>query len=617
VAEAKIGGYAGKFLRLDLTFERLWDQVFDEETLRKYIGGTGIGAKILYDEVSPKACWSDPVNRLTIASGPLGGTRVPGSGTISLVTKGALTNGATSVQANGLLGAYLKFSGYDGIIVQGAARRWLYLHIEDDKAELRDANHLLGRDTYETSDLIKEELEKKEMQMSALSIGPAGEHLVKFAGVFVDKGHSASHNGPGAVMGSKKLKAIAVARGRKRVLVKDIKRLKATINGFYIMEGSKNFKGTLGIVHNRLTSDTAPGQLPIKNYLTNVWDIPEDKVSKFSAEYIRGHFEPRRSPCWGCQATHSTMMTIPSGPYAGMEIEEPEYEQMAAWGPIIDNKDAASAATLSSVCDRLGFENNEAGWLIAWVMECYEKDLLTKEDTSGLDMRWGNVEATRQMLYMVAHRQGFGDVLAEGVMRASQRIGGKAAECAIYTRKGNTPRGHDHRTLWSEMFDTVVSNTGTIETHRILMKPKAEGPGNPMETSTAVALTKGIMEFDDSLGTCRFNTRMDIAFGAEAVSAVTGWDFTPEEGKDVGLRAVNLMKSFNLRSGITKDLDYPSTRYGSTPVDGPTKGISIMPHWEKMLENYYNLMGWHVKTGKPLPETLKRLSLEHVIKDLW
>ncbi len=617
MSETKTCGYAGKFLRLDLTSERLQDHIFGEKTLRNYIGGSGLGTKILYDEVSPESCWSDPANRLSIASGPLGGTRVPGSGTISLVTKGALTNGATSTQANGRFGAYLKFSGYDGIIIQGAAKRWLYLCIENDKAELRDANHLLGRDTYETSELIKEELEKKEMQMSVLSIGPAGEHLVKFAGVYVDKGHSASHNGSGAVMGSKKLKAIAVARGKQRVPVNDVERLKTAIANFYVMEGSKNFKGTLGIVHSCLTSNSSPGELPIKNYLTNVWNIPEDKVSKFSPEYIRGHFKPRKNPCWACQATHSTMMTIPIGPYAGMEIEEPEYEQLAAWAPIIDNKDVVSAAVLSSVCDRLGFENNEAGWLIAWVMECYEKGFVQKEDISGLDLRWGNIEAVIQMLHLIAHRQGFGDVLAEGVMRASQRIGGKAAECAIYTKKGNTPRGHDHRTLWSEMFDTVVSNTGTIETHRILMDPKAKGPGNPMETSTAVASTKGIMEFDDSLGTCRFNTRMDIAFEAEAMSAVTGWAFTPEEAKSIGLRIVNLMKAFNIRSGITRDLDYPSARYGSTPVDGPTKGISIMPHWETMLENYYTLMGWEAKTGRPLPETLKRLGLEHVVKDLW
>jgi aldehyde:ferredoxin oxidoreductase len=312
------------------------------------------------------------------------------------------------------------------------------------------------------------------------------------------------------------------------------------------------------------------------------------------------------------------MMTITEGPYTGMEVEEPEYEQMAAWGPVIDNKDAASAAMLSTVNDDLGFENNEAGWLIGWVMECYEKGYLTKEDVDGLSMQWGNVEAVKQLLYMTAYRQGFGDLLAEGVMRASQRIGGDAAECAIYTLKGNAPRGHDHRTAWGELFDTTVSNTGTIETHRSLMDPKAGNmPGNPLETSTAVAATKGIMEFDDSLGTCRFNTQMNLVLEAEAVAAITGWDFTSEEAKAVGLRIVNLMKAFNLRSGITRELDYPSTRYGSIHTDGPWKGMSIMPHWEAMLENYYRLMGWDVATGKPLPETLRKLGIEHVIQDIW
>lgn len=273
---------------------------------------------------------------------------------------------------------------------------------------------------------------------------------------------------------------------------------------------------------------------------------------------------------------------------------------------------------LSGVTDRLGFDNNEAGWLVGWVMECYEKGYLTKEDTGGLKMRWGNVEAVRQLLYMIAYRQGFGDLLAEGVMRASRKIGGKAAECAIYTMKGNTPRGHDHRTMWAELFDTAVSSTGTIETHRMLMNTKEGGePGNPIETSTAVALTKGIMAFDDSLGTCRFNTRLNTVLSAEAVSAITGWDFTPEEAKSVGLRAVNLMRVFNIRTGITQELYFPSTRYGSVHLDGPWKGIGIMSHWEKMLENYYGLMGWKVKTGKPLPKTLKNLGLEHNIQDIW
>jgi len=603
---SNFGGYAGKFLRVDLTHEQTKDIIFDEETLRKYIGGTGIGVKILYDEVSPEINWSNPENRLILASGPLGGTRVGGSGTFSLVTKGALTNGATSVQANGLFGAYLKFSGYDGVIIQGEAKRWLYLYVNDDRAELRDANHLLGMDTYETGDAIREELGKKGVEMSVISIGPAGEHLIRFAGVFVDKGHSASHNGSGAVMGSKKLKAITTARGKNRAVVKDMERLTVVANEF--LENTKDYRGTVGGVHRNQLSGS--GTLPVKNYTTNVWDISEDELEKFSEPYIRGHFEPKRTPCWRCPANHSTMMTITEGPYQGMVVEEPEYEQMAAWGPVIGNKAAASAAMLSSVTDRLGLENNEAGWLVGWVMECYEKGYLTKDEIGGLEMKWGNVEAVRQLLHMTAHRQGFGDLLAEGVMRASQRIGGEAAKCAIYTAKGNTPRGHDHRTRWFEMFDTSVSNTGTLETGpagSYFGGAELQGPSYPMEVSTAVAETKGMMVFEDSAVVCRFNGRMNLILEAEAVGAVTGWDFTPEEAKRVGLRAVHLMKAFNIRAGITRELDRPSERYGSTPIDGPSKGISVGPHWDRMLENYYRLMGWDVKTGKPLPETLKSL----------
>ena len=611
---AEVGGYVGKFLRADLTFERLSEVTFDEETLRKYLGGTGIGAKILYDEVPPASCWSDPENRIIIVSGPLGGTVIPGSGTISVVTKGALTNGATSSQANGLFGAFLKFSGYDGIIIQGKSSSWRYLYIKDGKAELRDANHLLGIDTYEIGAAIRKETGEEEMRSSVVSIGPAGEHLVRFAGLFVDMGHSASHNGPGAVMGSKKLKAIATSRGKMKVAVNDIKRLTAVANKF--LDNSKGFRGTVGSLYRNQTQ--RPGYLPVKNYSTNVWDVSTDELEKFSEPYIRAHFNPKRNPCWGCPANHSTIMTIPEGPYAGTIVEEPEYEQLAAWGSNIDNKDVAAAVMLSGVNDRLGFENNEAGWLVGWVIECYEKGYLTKEDTGGLKMSWGNVEAVRQLLHMIAYRQGFGDLLAEGVMRASQRIGGAAADFAIYTKKGNSPRGHDHRTAWGELFDTSVSNTGTLETHRMLMDPTiGNQPGHPIETSTAVALTKGIMELEDSVGCCRFNTRLNIVLMAEAVSAATGWDFTPEEAKSVGVRSVNIMKAFNIRAGITKELDYPSTRYGSTHIDGPYEGIGIMPRWEEMLANYYRHMGWDVETSKPLPQTLTDLGLEYIVNDLW
>ena len=610
-----VPGYAGKFLRVDLSKEKTSNTVFNEETLRKYLGGTGIGAKILYDEVSPTIPWADPSNRVIIASGPLGGTTIPGTGTFSLVTKGALTGGCTSTQANGLFGAYLKFSGYDGVIIQGAAKRWMYLNIKQDEAELREASHLLGRDTYETDELIPRELGKKGREMSVVSIGPAGENLSLFAGVFERKGHSASHNGPGAVLGSKRLKAIAVSQGSKRVEVKHPDRVKAVADT--VRENALKFRGTVGGVYNGQVSGR--GTLPIKNYTTNLWDISDEEIKKYSEPTMRERFNPRPNPCWACPATHSTMMTIPEGKYAGMEVEEPEYEQLAAMGSVIDVKNVDDAAMLSSLTDRLGFDNNEMGWAIGWVMECYERSLLTKEDLNGLEMNWGNVEATKELMHMMAHRLGFGNILADGVMRASQRIGGEAAKAAIYTLKGNTPRGHDHRTSWGEMFDTVVSNTGTIEAHTSLsaQPPYNAGAGNPQGTSEGVALTKGIMTFNDSLGNCRFPTGLNHALLTEAASAITGWDLSLEETKNIGLRSVNLMKVFNLRAGINKELDAPSTRYGSTPVDGPTKGISIRPHWDSMLSNYYRLMGWDEETGKPLPETLRKLGLEHVIREIW
>ncbi|MBI2865088.1 MAG: aldehyde ferredoxin oxidoreductase, partial [Chloroflexi bacterium] len=212
-------GYQGKILRVDLTTGKLWDEMIDAATMRKFVGGIGLAAKILYDEVPPGVEWSDPENRFIVASGPLGGTAVNGSGTISFVTKGPLTNGATSTQANGYLGVYMRFNGYDAVVFQGASAHLVYLYLDEGKAELRDASHLADKDTWETQDAIGEELGKSESRLSVFSIGPAGENLVRFAAVAGDKGHVAGHNGPGAVMGAKKLKAIAATRSgdRRRV----------------------------------------------------------------------------------------------------------------------------------------------------------------------------------------------------------------------------------------------------------------------------------------------------------------------------------------------------------------------------------------------------------------
>ena len=318
-------------------------------------------------------------------------------------------------------------------------------------------------------------------------------------------------------------------------------------------------------------------------------------------------------------------MTVPQGPYKGFVGEEPEYEQFAAFGPLIGNTDASAAFVLANECDRLGFENNEMGWLTGLVMECYEKGLLTQEQLDGLDMRWGNVEAVRELMRKIAHREGVGDMLAEGVMRAAQEIGGEAVNFAIHTMKGSTPRGHDHRARWTEMFDTCTSSTGTMEVGP--MSSMAEDalqaigveslphPFSPEKVATFNAKTNGAMLFEDSLGVCRFNAVTNVPMLVKAVNAATGWDMTVEEAMEIGRRAVNLLRAFNMRHGIGPELDLPSTRYGSAPIDGPMAGETIRPYWNQMLADYYRLMGWGER-GVPKRETLEVLGIEKVADDL-
>lgn len=623
------GGFTGQILRVDLTKGLTSVQDLSEDSMRSYMGGTGLGARVLYEEVPPGVEWSDPKNRLILASGPLGGTKVSGSGTFSAVTKGALTNGAAASQANGFFGAYIKFCGFDGIVLQGAANKLSYLHISDGAAEIRDASHLAGKDTWETEDIIKEELGQAEHQISVFSIGPAGENLVRFAAMVGDRGHVVAHNGVGAVLGSKRLKAIAVTRGRGKVAVKDKMRFSDVAK--YLVERVKTdpvlkervYKwGTLDI-YERMEKRSL---VPIKNYTTNIFP-DKARLANFTAPYIRGLFEKQPHPCWACHMHHCHIYKVTEVPFAGRMIEEPEYEGIAAWSGQIGQTDVVKAILLSDEVDRLGMDWNDSSWLIGFLMECYEKGLITKENTDGIEMTWGNVEAVRKMLYKIASRQGLGDLLAEGTMRYARYLGGEALKLAIYTEKGNTPRSHDHRVNWHQLFDTCVSDTGTIESGPAPELQPAEmadlhlSPAIPpfswKEAATSVAKLKGIQLFEDSMGTCRFTTLMGMKNLAELVAAATGWQFTLHEAMEVGERIANLLRVFNIRHGISGDADMPSLRYGSTPLDGIAVGRSIMPFWEQMLQLHHKLLGWDEKTGKPLPDTLKRLGLEYTIPHIW
>lgn len=620
----QIYGYAGKIIRVNLTKGESTIELLDEGFLRKYIGGATLGIKFLYDEVSPGTEWSDPENRLFLGSGPLGGTRVGGSGAIAVVTKGALTNGVASTQANGFFGAFLRFSGFDGIILQGSAPQWVYLYIHDGTAELRNASHLMGKNTYEVDRTIRHELRKGDRELSVLSIGPAGENLVRFACIFTDMGHIAAHNGVGAVMGSKKLKAIAIDRGQNAVPLKDKQALSRLAKEILASTLSDKFydsiakEGTLPAI----ITATNVGFIPVKNYTTSVHAITPDKLNTYSPQSIRTKFKAKPSPCWACSSKHCHMGEITEGKYAGRIVEEPEYEGLAAFSSLVGIDDVTMSVVLANEVDRLGMDTNEAGWIIAWIIECYEKGILNKDITDGLEMTWGNGEAIMDMLNKIASRQGFGNILAEGVMRAARHIGGEASTLAIYTLKGNTPRTHDHRAMWLELFDTCVSSTGTLETqskapYKLLGLSEAYDTFNHEMVSTVEARIKGAMIFEDSMVTCRFQTATALELICQAVNAATGWNMDSQEAMVVGRRAVNLARAFNWRQGIGAELDAPSLRYGSTPLDGIAEGRGIMHHWDNMLHNYYNLMGWDEKTGKPRPETLRSLGLDYVIPHLW
>ena len=611
-----VGGYLGKMLRVDLTSGDTRVERLGEDFIKKWVGGVGFGAKYLWNEVPAGVEWSDPQNRMIWTTGPLAGSGVYGAATFNVAAKGPMTNLAGCSQSNGFFGAYLKFSGFDGIVFQGRAPELSYLVIQDGRAEIRSAANLAGLDLFELEDALRAELGVKGKQVSVYGIGPAGENLVRHACIGGDYGHFAAHNGLGAVMGSKNLKAVVAFRGKVNFSIQDPDRLKTENEALF--EFAKGFGppyydwgtgGGFSTLHNI-------GAVPVKNYTTSVF--PEHE--QLNGQYIRNHYKIRSQPCYKCRIAHVKEVTVTEGPYKGFVGEEPEFEQIAAWGPQIGNTDLGAVVMLTKEVDRLGMDCNEASWTIGWVMECYDRGAFSKEDLDGLELTWGNVEAVRTLLQKIAARDGIGDLLAEGVMRASQKVGGQTVDWGIYTRKGASPRSHDHRgPRRAELLDTCVTNTSTLESTwagihpQFVDQPEVKDLFSPQEVADTNAKFNGIRQFDDCLGTCRIASS-DVKRQLACLNAVTGWNLTLADAFTVGRRIVNLLRMFNFRHGLKIEDEYPSTRYGSTPVDGPAQGKSIMDNWDLMIERHYTGMGWDPKTGKPLPQTLASLDLEEVME---
>jgi aldehyde:ferredoxin oxidoreductase len=618
MATSAPGGYVGKILRVDLSSGKLSHEGLDEAILKRWVGGVGLAAQYLYREVPPSVEWSDPENRLIWTTGPLAGSGVSGAGTFNVLTKGPMTNMAGSSQANGFFGTYLKFSGFDGIVIQGRSKGLVYLWIKDGKAEIRDGRHLAGKDVWEVEDGLRAELGVKEREVSVFGIGPAGENKVRFACIVGDRGHVAAHNGVGAVMGSKNLKAIVVANGRRNFKISDATMLKQKDD-----EILEFVKTSFAWLYNWGTGGALPmiagsGALPVRNLTTNLFPAHE----RMGGEYMRTHFKVRSKPCYKCRVAHVKEVTVTEGPFQGFVGEEPEYEQLSAWGPQIGNEDLGAVVMLTREVDRLGLDCNEASWSIGWAMECFQKGVFTKKETDGLDLTWGNVGAVKELLNRIARREGYlGNLLAEGVMRAARQVGGETVNWAVHTMKGSSPRGHDHRGRWHELFDTCMTNTSTLEStwvgvhpHLVDLPPVKDAFSHE-EVSSINANYNGIRQFDDCLGVCRLATPHPKLV-LDCFNAVTGWNWTLKDAFTAGRRVVNLLRVFNLRHGMNPADERPSPRYGSVPIDGPSQGKDVMAKWPWMVENYYRLMGWDPKTGRPLPETLRAVGLEEIVKDL-
>lgn len=606
-------GYSGKVLRVDLTKGVIRDEALPEQVIEDYLGGAGFGAKYLYEENPAGIHWSDPDNRLIMATGPFSYTPLHGSGTLCFVTKGPMTRLAVSTQANGYVGAWLKSCGYDAIIIQGCAQNWSYLYVSEDLVEIRDGRHLLGQDTIETQAVLKKEVGRTK-GISVFCIGPAGENKVRFSVIVGDGTHAASKGGVGAVMGSKRLKALVVCRGKfkpgiydKPGVVSIARELHEGATVTYL-NGSRHKWGTNGAFSNLHNV----GALPVKNYTTNIFPDHE----KMNGKYVRERFKAiRRKPCFNCGINHIYDREVSEGPFKGLVAEEPEYEAFAAFGPVIGQTDAGAVFYLTDLADRLGIDANEAGWVLGWVMECYDKGILKPSDVDGLDMSWGQIEPTAELIRKIAARQGIGALLAEGVKRAASKVGGQAPAMAVCTEKGSTPRGHDHRARWHELVDTCMTNTSTLEATfvgvrpHLLDMPPVHDAFSPWEVPLVNAHQNGWAIIEDCVGACRFNLNYPKIV-LRAYNAVTNAGKSLPDMLTIGKRIVNVLRLFNLRNGLTGQMEAPSPRYGSAPVDGPAEGRRVLDHWPHIRQVYYRSMGWDPQTGIPLPDTLKALGLE-------
>ena len=594
--------YMGRLLRVDLTSGRVRVDELGEGVLRNYIGGKGIGARILYDELPPLVDPLHESNILLFATGPVVGLRLSGASRLAAFFKSPLTGIWGESYCGGYIGPELKYAGFDAVAIRGKSEKPVYLLIEDGRAELRSAEHLWGVDALEAEREIKKEHGRK---FQVLTIGPAGENLVKFACVCHAGGRQFGRCGAGAVMGSKRLKAVAV-RGTGSVEAANPEgleefrewlegRLKDRLSGL-------GWFGTPGIINlvNRV------GALPTRNWTEGRFD----GIENIEPALLREKFMKRSKSCYACVVGCGKLSSVDSGVYAGARVEGPEYETLFALGPLcgVDSPEAVIKA--NELCDRLGMDTISAGNVAAFAMELYERGILTREELGGLELRFGNHEALMKLLEMIAYRRGVGDALAEGVRGASKRIGRGSENYAIHV-KGLEPPGYDPRGLKAVALAYAVSSRGACHLRHVAYRPNLTGE-HPFKQGVKVdrlsyegqaEMVKELEDFYalvDSMILCRFHCLPTIGpilweELAKLYRIATGYPASVSQLRETAERINNLVRAFNVREGVSRADDTLPRRFFEEPVGGE---VVDREGFKRMLDEFYKLRGWSGE-GRP------------------
>ncbi|KYO66987.1 aldehyde ferredoxin oxidoreductase family protein [Thermovenabulum gondwanense] len=599
-------GWTGKIIRVNLTEGSIKVENLKIKDAYEYLGGRGLGVKILFDEVDPKVDPLSPENKLIFMTGPLTGTLAPCSGRYEVVAKAPLTGTVGGANSGGHFGPELKFAGYDGIIFEGKADKPVYLWINDDKIELRSAKHLWGKNVFDTTDeLLKETSEDARVAC----IGPGGEKMVLFATVMNDKHRAAGRSGMGAVMGSKNLKAVVV-RGTGSIKVKDPDTFMNAVKEAY-----KKLK------EQPVTSAGLPtyGTAILINILNQVGSLPTrnwrdggyfEYAEEISGEALREKYLVKNKACFGCPIACGRVTRIPEGKFKGFG-EGPEYEAAWALGADCGVRDLAAVSKANFICNELGIDPITMGATIACVMEMYEKGIISKEEI-GFEAPFGSADALVELTRMAGLREGFGDKLALGSYRLAELYG--YPQLSMSVKKQEMP-AYDGRGVQGMGLEYATSNRGGCHVRGYMTSVEVLGIPVKLDPLVTTDKAKWLKAFQDatavvdSSNICLFTT---FAIGVPDINAMmkglVGWDYTDEDVLKIGERIWNLERLFNLNAGITKDDDTLPPRLLTEPLKvGPAKGKVV--ELDTMLREYYEVRGWD-EEGIPTEEKLKELGIE-------